>query len=165
MNNTISAHLPDDWPFAIAYKQRLALRYRTKASPYIVDLVERDLKIMRDNLAGNSPTAEDWHQLIRLDEGVSVAAKIAVAFMRETDPTKKLELGQRMATELLSVVVDSLETNPLAAEAAAPYGGAKVKTPAEELVAACPESGHTKEPDSKPRAAGKAPKTSRAPRP
>lgn len=64
-----------------------------------------------------------------------------------------------------SIGMEAITTLPAlaVAEGQTPYGGAPLKTPTAELIAPTPPA-HTKAPGSAPRAGGKVPKTSRAPR-
>jgi hypothetical protein len=127
---TISAHVPEDWEFKEQFNSRIKTpRYRNKPSPYLVELIERDLS----GLSIGTPDSAYSHEQIKTwmeDERTLLeAARIALAVLNSADPKAREVAARELAEKILGA---SLRQPALAAaEDQAPYDEGKPLTPEE----------------------------------
>jgi hypothetical protein len=132
---TISAHVPEDWGFKEQFSSRINTpRYRNKPSPYLVELIERDLS----GLSIGTPDSAYSHEQIKTwmeDERTLLdAARIALTVLNGADPKAREVAARELAEKILGA---SLRQPALAAaEDPGSYHAGAELTPEERKAAA-----------------------------
>lgn len=98
---TYSFHVPEEWPFAGQFRAVLAEHHRGKVSPYLLNLVERDLR----GLGLGTPQSAFSLDDVKRGRAAELALLRAELLAREllfSEGTARVEAGRRLANHLLN---------------------------------------------------------------